>query len=124
MSESIASNGFLPAGSVLNEDDEDKSMLITKKTAEGHSLTALINRQLQGACFTITPSSTRFIEIIEVIKKVEVNRNLQLITFRRSQHFHIIRSTYHNSRLSLPFSLSVCLSRLDRLLNAIKFDDI
>lgn len=23
-------------------------MLITKKTAEGHSLTALINRQLQG----------------------------------------------------------------------------
>lgn len=46
VSESIASNGFLPSGSY--DDSEDKPMLIMKKSAEGHSLTALINRQLQG----------------------------------------------------------------------------
>ncbi|GBP12571.1 hypothetical protein EVAR_69312_1, partial [Eumeta japonica] len=45
VSESIASNGFLPSGSY--DDSEDKPMLIMKKSAEGHSLTALINRQLQ-----------------------------------------------------------------------------
>ncbi|XP_059222238.1 blood vessel epicardial substance isoform X2 [Stomoxys calcitrans] len=46
VSESIASNGFLPSGSY--DDAEDKPMLILKKSAEGHSLTALINRQLQA----------------------------------------------------------------------------
>lgn len=45
VSESIASNGFLPSGSY--DDAEDKPMLIMKKSVEGHSLTALINRQLQ-----------------------------------------------------------------------------
>lgn len=46
VSESIASNGFLPSGGY--DDAEDKPMLIMKKSIEGHSLTALINRQLQG----------------------------------------------------------------------------
>ncbi|KAI9590263.1 hypothetical protein GQX74_008431 [Glossina fuscipes] len=45
VSESIASNGFLPSGGY--DDAEDKPMLIMKKSIEGHSLTALINRQLQ-----------------------------------------------------------------------------
>ncbi|XP_039961241.1 blood vessel epicardial substance isoform X1 [Bactrocera tryoni] len=45
VSESIASNGFLPSGSY--DDAEDKPMLIMKKSVEGHGLTALINRQLQ-----------------------------------------------------------------------------
>ncbi|XP_011183317.1 blood vessel epicardial substance isoform X1 [Zeugodacus cucurbitae] len=45
VSESIASNGFLPSGSY--DDAEDKPMLIMKKNVEGHGLTALINRQLQ-----------------------------------------------------------------------------
>ncbi|XP_054731316.1 blood vessel epicardial substance isoform X2 [Anastrepha obliqua] len=45
VSESIASNGFLPSGNY--DDAEDKPMLIMKKTVEGHGLTALINRQLQ-----------------------------------------------------------------------------
>lgn len=48
MSESIASNGFLPSGGYA-EDAEDKPMLILKKSVDvGHGLTALINRQLQG----------------------------------------------------------------------------
>ncbi|XP_060661399.1 blood vessel epicardial substance isoform X1 [Drosophila nasuta] len=47
VSESIASNGFLPSGGYA-EDAEDKPMLILKKSVEvGHGLTALINRQLQ-----------------------------------------------------------------------------
>ncbi|KAL9881632.1 popeye domain-containing protein 3 isoform X3 [Glossina fuscipes] len=46
VSESIASNGFLPSGGY--DDAEDKPMLIMKKSIEGHSLTALINRQLQA----------------------------------------------------------------------------
>ncbi|XP_054731317.1 blood vessel epicardial substance isoform X3 [Anastrepha obliqua] len=46
VSESIASNGFLPSGNY--DDAEDKPMLIMKKTVEGHGLTALINRQLQA----------------------------------------------------------------------------
>ncbi|XP_067642296.1 blood vessel epicardial substance isoform X2 [Eurosta solidaginis] len=45
VSESIASNGFLPSGNY--DDAEDKPMLIMKKNVEGHGLTALINRQLQ-----------------------------------------------------------------------------
>lgn len=40
-----ATNGFLPGG---YDDAEDKPMLMTKKTSEGHGITALINRQLQG----------------------------------------------------------------------------
>ncbi|XP_060661402.1 blood vessel epicardial substance isoform X3 [Drosophila nasuta] len=48
VSESIASNGFLPSGGYA-EDAEDKPMLILKKSVEvGHGLTALINRQLQA----------------------------------------------------------------------------
>jgi len=48
VSESIASNGFLPSGGYA-EDAEDKPMLILKKSVDvGHGLTALINRQLQG----------------------------------------------------------------------------
>ncbi|EDW65641.1 blood vessel epicardial substance isoform X1 [Drosophila virilis] len=47
VSESIASNGFLPSGGYA-EDAEDKPMLILKKSVDvGHGLTALINRQLQ-----------------------------------------------------------------------------
>ncbi|XP_068139635.1 blood vessel epicardial substance isoform X1 [Drosophila tropicalis] len=47
VSESIASNGFLPSGGYA-EDAEDKPMLILKKNVDvGHGLTALINRQLQ-----------------------------------------------------------------------------
>ncbi|XP_037938598.1 blood vessel epicardial substance isoform X2 [Teleopsis dalmanni] len=46
VSESIASNGFLPSGGY--DDGEDKPMLIMKKSVEGHGLTALINRQLQA----------------------------------------------------------------------------
>ncbi|KRG07555.1 blood vessel epicardial substance isoform X3 [Drosophila mojavensis] len=48
VSESIASNGFLPSGGYA-EDAEDKPMLILKKSVDvGHGLTALINRQLQA----------------------------------------------------------------------------
>lgn len=39
-----ATNGFLPGG---YDDAEDKPMLMTKKSSEGHGITALINRQLQ-----------------------------------------------------------------------------
>ncbi|XP_030080048.1 blood vessel epicardial substance isoform X2 [Drosophila hydei] len=47
VSESIASNGFLPSGGYA-DDAEDKPMLILKKSVDvGHGLTALINRQLQ-----------------------------------------------------------------------------
>ncbi|XP_055845761.1 blood vessel epicardial substance isoform X1 [Episyrphus balteatus] len=45
VSETMASNGFLPSGGY--DDAEDKPMLVMKKGAEGHGLTALINRQLQ-----------------------------------------------------------------------------
>lgn len=45
VSETMASNGFLPTGGY--DDAEDKPMLVMKKGAEGHGLTALINRQLQ-----------------------------------------------------------------------------
>lgn len=44
VSETIASNGFLPTGGF---EDEEKPMLLLKKGNEGHGLTALINRQLQ-----------------------------------------------------------------------------
>ncbi|XP_030080050.1 blood vessel epicardial substance isoform X4 [Drosophila hydei] len=48
VSESIASNGFLPSGGYA-DDAEDKPMLILKKSVDvGHGLTALINRQLQA----------------------------------------------------------------------------
>lgn len=43
-----ASNGFLPSG---YDDADDKPMLLMKKngnTNDGHGITALINRQLQG----------------------------------------------------------------------------
>lgn len=41
-----ASNGFLPTG---YDDAEDKPMLMMKKNGnDGHGITALINRQLQG----------------------------------------------------------------------------
>lgn len=40
-----ASNGFLPSS---YEDGEDKPMLLMKKNGDGHGITALINRQLQG----------------------------------------------------------------------------
>lgn len=43
----MASNGFLPSGGY--DDAEDKPMLVLKKSNEGHGLTALINKQLQGA---------------------------------------------------------------------------
>lgn len=41
------SNGFLPTG---YDDAEDKPMLLMKKNGsnDGHGITALINRQLQG----------------------------------------------------------------------------
>lgn len=42
-----ASNGFISAG---YEDAEDKPMLLMKNPNDGHGLTALINRQLQGKC--------------------------------------------------------------------------
>lgn len=45
VSETMASNGFLPSGGY--DDAEDKPMLLMKKGSEGHGLTALINRQLQ-----------------------------------------------------------------------------
>lgn len=45
----MASNGFLPSGGY--DDAEDKPMLVLKKNNEGHGLTALINKQLQGAYF-------------------------------------------------------------------------
>lgn len=40
-----ASNGFISAG---YDDAEDKPMLLMKNPSDGHGLTALINRQLQG----------------------------------------------------------------------------
>lgn len=40
-----ASNGFISAG---YDDAEDKPMLLMKNPNDGHGLTALINRQLQG----------------------------------------------------------------------------
>ncbi|XP_055390080.1 popeye domain-containing 2 isoform X2 [Condylostylus longicornis] len=46
VSETMASNGFLPSGN-YGDDSEDKPMLCIKKN-EGHGLTALINRQLQA----------------------------------------------------------------------------
>lgn len=58
MSESIASNGFLPSGGYA-DDAEDKPMLILKKSVDvGHGLTALINRQLQGELTALTPGFT------------------------------------------------------------------
>jgi len=55
VSESIASNGFLPSGGYA-EDAEDKPMLILKKSVDvGHGLTALINRQLQGEWGALDP---------------------------------------------------------------------
>ncbi|XP_043867523.1 blood vessel epicardial substance isoform X4 [Drosophila mojavensis] len=65
VSESIASNGFLPSGGYA-EDAEDKPMLILKKSVDvGHGLTALINRQLQASTTattttTATTASTGF----------------------------------------------------------------
>lgn len=42
-----ASNGFVYNGGF--DDSEDKSMLLMKKNgSDGHGITALINRQLQG----------------------------------------------------------------------------
>lgn len=46
VSETMASNGFLPSGGGYDDVAEDKPILFTKKN-EGHGLTALINRQLQ-----------------------------------------------------------------------------
>lgn len=40
-----ASNGFLPSS---YDDSEDKHMLLMKQNGDGHGITALINRQLQG----------------------------------------------------------------------------
>lgn len=40
-----ASNGFISSG---YDDAEDKPMLLMKKSSDGHGITALINRQLQG----------------------------------------------------------------------------
>lgn len=40
-----ASNGFLPSS---YDDGEDKHMLLMKQNGDGHGITALINRQLQG----------------------------------------------------------------------------
>ncbi|XP_030564583.1 blood vessel epicardial substance isoform X4 [Drosophila novamexicana] len=57
VSESIASNGFLPSGGYA-EDAEDKPMLILKKSVDvGHGLTALINRQLQVKDQSSAPSA-------------------------------------------------------------------
>lgn len=52
-----ASNGFLPTGcgSVVYDEADDKPILLMKKNGssnggggDGHGITALINRQLQG----------------------------------------------------------------------------
>lgn len=44
-----ASNGFVHSG---YDDGEDKPMLLMKKNgSDGHGITALINRQLQGNYF-------------------------------------------------------------------------
>lgn len=40
------SNGYIP--NTFEDQSEDKPMLILKKNGDGHGITALINRQLQG----------------------------------------------------------------------------
>lgn len=40
------SNGYIPNN--FDDQSEDKPMLILKKNGDGHGITALINRQLQG----------------------------------------------------------------------------
>lgn len=57
-----ASNGFLPTGGCGYDDADDKPILLMKKNGssngggggagDGHGITALINRQLQGIIYT------------------------------------------------------------------------
>lgn len=50
VSESMAnSNGFYPS---LYDEGDDKPMVLMKKNGDGHGITALINRQLQGEFVT------------------------------------------------------------------------
>lgn len=59
------SNGFISTG---YEESEDKSMLLTKKSGDGHGITALINRQLQGILLYIFFYKTiKFQLVVDVI---------------------------------------------------------
>uniref|UniRef100_A0A1A9UE34 POPDC1-3 domain-containing protein n=1 Tax=Glossina austeni TaxID=7395 RepID=A0A1A9UE34_GLOAU len=102
VSESIASNGFLPSGGY--DDAEDKPMLIMKKSIEGHSLTALINRQLQeehvplllGRTYTtkhfqlIKPIAGLTIDGLSSNAKAKSNNQSSAIVERCRQAKHII----------------------------------
>lgn len=98
-----ASNGFISAG---YDDAEDKPMLLMKNPSDGHGLTALINRQLQG----------RWDEE-EVEDHLDISQLIINITKPHNPFIHIdIIINYQELFLSFPccgfffYLLSVCNS--------------
>lgn len=53
-------NGHISNGSAYNGEDDNKPMLLMKKSvdSQGNGLTALINKQLQGKCKKIMKTAS------------------------------------------------------------------